>query len=172
MIISTVYENDCNTQLKYVQHDEYWRSIGSIFEAARTELLRADAIIGSNLLIAEKAREIGKFDHRVLQDAHDIIAAAFRYNYDDGGQLKLGETQKDQRLRYLREWVLWLSEQLAELARHSQFVRSTVESVVLSNTEVGYIAENRLCDLLLTHFSAGDWMLQGGYLKTYVSSRA
>ena len=172
MIISTVYVNDHSKLLKDAQHDGYFRSIGNIFKAARVELLRADAILGSNLLIAEKARDINTFDHRVLQDAHDIIAAAFRYQHDDGGQLRLGENPETQRLRYLRSWTLWLDEQLQELVHYTQFVRSTVECIVFSNTEVGYMAENRLCDLLLTHFSAGDWMFPDGYLKTYVLGRA
>ena len=172
MIISKVYENDCNELLKDVQHDAYWRSIGSIFKAARAELLQADAILGTNLLIAEKARKVQALDHRVLQNAHDILAAAFRYHHDDGGQLALGESPDAQRLRYSIEWAQWLEEQLRELIKYPQFVRSTVECVIFSNGEVGYMAENRLSDLLLTHLSAGDWMYQDGYLKTYAASRA
>jgi hypothetical protein len=172
VIISIVYENDHNKLLKDVQHDQYSRSIGNIFKAARSELLRADAVIGSNLLIAKKVREVTAFDHRVLQDAHDIIAAAFRYHHDDGGQLRLFEDPERQRLRYLSSWTLWLDEQIQELVSYAQFVRSTVECVVFSNTEMGYMAENRLCDLLLTHFSAGDWMFQEGYLKIYAPARA
>ena len=172
MILSNVYENDCNRLLKDVQHDEYPRSIGTIFKSARDGLIRADAILGSNLLITEKAREVQSFDHRVLQDAHDIIAAAFRYRHDDGGQLRLGEDPEHQRLRYLRAWINWLNEQLGELVHYPQFVRSTVECIVFSNTAMGYMAEDRLCDVLLTHFSAGDWMFQNGYLRTYTPAIA
>ena len=167
MIISSVYENDCNQLLKDVQHGEYGRSVGNIFNAARSAFLQADAILGTKLLIAEKAREVQAFDHRVLQDAHDILAAAFRYRHDDGGQLALGESSDAQRLRYLIEWTQWLEEQLHELVMYRQFARSVVECVIFSNGEAGYIAENRLCDLLLIHLSAGDWMSQDGYLKTY-----
>ncbi len=172
VILSNVYKNDCNRLLKDVQHDEYPRSICGIFKSARDGLIRADAILGSNLLITEKARKVQTFDHRVLQDAHDIMAATFRYHHDDGGQLRLDEDPEHQRLRYLRTWTNWLNKQLEELVHYPQFVRSTVECIVFPNTVMGYMAENRLCDVLLTHFSAGDWMFQVGYLRTYPPARA
>lgn len=167
MIITEVFENDQNKFLKKVQHDEYGQSIGRIFEAARSEFIHADAVLNAKLLMAEELRAVTTFDHRVLQDAHDIIAAAYRYRHDDGGQLQLGESRDTQQIRYLRQWTSWLTSQLKELVRYPQFVRPTVESVLFANTEMGYTAENRLCDTLLTHFSAGDWMKRDGYLKAY-----
>lgn len=172
MIIFRVYDNDCNKVLKRVQHDEYMRSIVSIFNVAKTALVRADAIIGSDLLIVEEARAVTTFDHRVLQDAHDIIAAAYRYQYDDGGQLHLFDESGAQRIRYLRQWTQWLADQLLELTGYPQFVRSVVECVIFSNTEMGYMAENRVCDILLTHYSAGDWAFPDYYLKVYKPARA
>ena len=172
MIVCRVFENDGNEALKDVQHGEYMRSVGSIFRAARAVLAQADAIIGSDLLIVERSRQVRTFDHRVLQDAHDILAAAFRHEADDGGQLILGEDAQAQLLRYRNQWLQWLDGKLQDLVRYPQFVRSVVECVIFQNTEMGYMAENRVGDILLTHFSAGDWAFPDGYLKTYQPARA
>ena len=109
MIITEVFENDQNKFLKKVEHDEYGQSIGRIFEAARSEFIHADAVLNAKLLMAEELRAVTTFDHRVLQDSHDIIAAAYRYRHDDGGQLQLGESRDTQQIRYLRQWTSWLT---------------------------------------------------------------
>jgi hypothetical protein len=167
MIINEAFEGDLNKLLKNIQHDEYGRSVGRIFEAARSELIHAAAVLDAKLPLVDNARAVKNFDHRVLQDAHDIIAAAYRYRHDDSGQLELLEIYDLQPNRYLRHWTSWLGEQLKDLVRYPQFVRPTVESVLFANTDGGYMAENRLCDTLLTHYSAGDWMKRDGYLKVY-----
>jgi hypothetical protein len=161
MIVCQVFKDDCNDVLKDVQHEEYGRSIRDIFDAARSALVCADAIIGSDLLIVEKVRGVSAFDHRVLQDSHDIIAAAFRYQCDDGGQLSLFENADSQRLTYRARWVQWLSEQLQDLVKSPQFVRSVVECVLFSSTAIGYMAEKRLGDVLLTHYAIPGWLSQG-----------
>lgn len=167
MIIAEVFEGDQNRVLKNVQHDEYGHSIWRMFESARSEFIHADAVLVTRLPIVEQARAVKSFDHRVLQDAHDIIAAAYRFRHDDSCQLQLLESPDLQPIRYLRHWSNWLGGQLQELVRRPLFVRATVESVVFANTDIGYKAENRLCDTLLIHFSAGDWMSSDKYLKTY-----
>jgi hypothetical protein len=167
MIITEIFEGDQNRVLKNIQHDEYGRSIGRMFESARSELIHADAVLATNLPIVEQAKAVKNFDHRVLQDAHDIIAAAYRFRHDDSCQLQLLESIDIQTIRYLRDWTSWLGDQLEELVRRPLFVRATVEAVLFANTDIGCKAENRLCDSLLTHFSAGDWMSGGKYLKVY-----
>ena len=172
MIVCCEYENDDNELIKDVQHDEYMRSVGRIFQAARSALSKADAILGTNLLVVEKARSIDRFDHRVLQSSHDIMAAAFRYFHDDGGQLGLFEKAGTQRSSYRQKWTAWLSDQLVELVEYPQFVRSVVECVLFSNTEMGYMAERRVGNVLLSHYSAGDWASEDGFLKIYQPTRA
>ena len=167
MIISQVYPGDENKILMQVQYDEYDRNIGRIFSSARDELAHADAILDAKLLITDTALAVKRFDHRVLQDAHDIIAAAFRYHNDDGGQLRLFEDAEKQRARYAHEWNEWLGRQLLLFLRYPVFVRSVVECVVFANNVMGYMAEDRLCAFLLSYYNAVDWMKEDGYLKVY-----
>ena len=162
MIVTSVYKNDDNELLKMVQHDDYMRSVGSIFRAATSALVRADALLGTELLIVEKARAVTTFDHRALQGAHDILAATYRYRHDDGGQMRLFEEASAQATRYCAHWRMWLGEQLQELVEYPQFVRSVVESVIFANSVMGTLAERRACGVLHSHYSTGDWELLSG----------
>lgn len=159
MIVTSVYRNDDNALLMSVQHDDYMRSVGSIFRAATNALVRADDLLGTELLIVEKARAVTTFDHRTLQGAHDILAAAYRYRHDDGGQMMLFEEASAKAARYCVHWRAWLGEQLHDLVEYPQFVRSVVESVVFANSVMGALAEMRTCGLLHSHYSTGDWEL-------------
>lgn len=156
--------------LKDVQHDMYMRNVGAMFQTARRALAHADAVLGAGLLITEKAKSVESFDHRVLQDPHDIIAAAYRHEYDDGGQLQLWP-KSEQRSRYITGWSNWFQDQLVVLVEYPQFVRAVVEAVLFSNSTMGYIAEHNACDVLITHYSMEDWAFSDGYVKTYARVR-
>jgi len=167
MIIARAYPSDDNDLLKNMQHGLYSRHVCELFNAARRAMVWADAILGADLLVAEKARAVERFDHRVLQDAHDIMAAAFRHKCDDGGQHCLLEGECDVAERYRPMWIAWFTAELETLAKSPRFVRSVVQTVLLANTELGYAAERDVCDLLITHFGMNDWGYADGYVKVY-----
>lgn len=167
MIVCNGFLGDNNDALMAMQHNIYFANVAAIFEHARQALTTADAVIGSELLIVQKAQDFEKFDHRILQDAHDILAMSFRFKKDDGGQLKLSETQTEQLSRYQNDWSNWLNEQLSLLSKNPQFVRSVVEAVVFANSELGFMAEKRICRLLLSFFDAKDWSYENGYIAVY-----
>lgn len=167
MIVGTSYPSDDNNQLKDVQHELYWRLVPRLFAAARAELLRAEEILETQVVIAEKARAIESVDHRVLQDAHDIMAAAFRHGHDDGSQLRLLETEAERGERYRAAWLEWFETELAALAKIPRFVRSTVQAVVLANTELGFSAERDIGELLVSRYELQHWGFADGYAKRY-----
>ena len=166
MIVSEVFLGDNNTALKWVQHDLYPRSVAVIFEVARRTMVLADAVLLANLELVAKAKAIERFDHRVLQDAHDILAARFRHLHDDGGQIDLLDPAEPNVL-YGQAWSGWLASKLQEFAQYPVFVRSTVEAVVFANTEFGYIAEQQLCNELITHVVMEDWAPSAWYVGQY-----
>ena len=131
-------------------------------------MIKAQAILGICLDDVKNAKEITSYDHRVLQDAHDIIAAAYRYKFDDGGQLKLGEASEEQSKRYVSEWVHWLEDELDKLIGYRKFAHSVIKSVIHEGTDIGCQSEFTVVDILLAHYSADDWMYPDGYLKTYL----
>jgi hypothetical protein len=167
MILTSVFRHDDNRWLKYVQHDRYQHNVWRIFDQARRVFVRADAILRAGLRIAEEARAMTSIDHRPLQDAHDMLAATYRYRHDDGGQLELFETPQKQDLRYSLGWERWLGSELERLLEFPVFVRSVVECSVCANTEFGYAAEQALGAFLVTYYGLEDWAFRDGYPATY-----
>ena len=170
MIIGEVYSADNNKALKVAQHETYSHNIVAIFEMARSEFVRADAILNAQLLIAETAESINKFDHRVLQDAHDIMAAAYRYRCDDGGQLRLWP-EGGERSRYGPQWNRWFTLELEKIIKNPSFVRAVVEAVVFSNTELGYMAEHRMCQFLVAYYEMERWAYPHHYVRLYAEDK-
>lgn len=167
MIIAHAYKSDNNKLLKDAQHDLYGRHVFKIFEAAKLKLIQADSILNANFLITKKARDIDSFNHRILQNGHDIIAAAYRYRYDDGGQLKLFRRDINIQDYYKIEWARWFDEELNSLLGSSLFVRAIVEYVVFSNSNLGYAAEHSVCYFLISHYNMEVWGYPDGYVKIY-----
>ena len=167
MMVFNVYQDDNNQVLKLVQHAHYGGKVTHMFRQAKLRFILADMILQANLPIIKEIRAIEQLDHRVLQDAHDIIAATYRYRHDDGGQLNL--FRQDQKLEdyYASKWTQWYEDKITELLESSEFVRFVVLAVLHTNTKNGYEYEHRLCDFLICHFSMGDWSGEVSYLKTY-----
>lgn len=156
MIVGSMYPGDENNTLMNVQHDLYHRHVFAIFDAARQALSFADRLLGTGLLMAEKARAIDYVDHGSLRVAHDIIAATYRYYHDDGGQLLLWDNQ-GQYNRYSLGWANWFREELHTLAINPCFVLPTVEAVMFENSPMGRFAEGALNDMLITHYHMDKW---------------
>lgn len=152
MIICNDFRLDGNALLKSVQHDAYWSSVWMIFASARDAFVRADDILQTHLALAQEARAMTGFDHRDLQLAHDFIAAQFRIRRDDGGQLDLFLDPSLSASRYLQAWRTWLRDELEQLARYPDFVRSVVERAVFGDAPFGRMAERTLLNLLGSHF--------------------
>ena len=79
MIVGNSFENDNNEVLKYVQVKSYGQSLSLIFDVVKKQYITADSILQANHPNIPLLNKINSFDHRVLQAAHDNIAAAFRY---------------------------------------------------------------------------------------------
>lgn len=165
MIVFDVFKGDSNDLLKEVQHELYWKNVVAIYNAARSMLILADDILDTRLPIVEKARVIDRFDHRVLQDAHDIMAASYRHCCDDGKQQEL--FHPDMRERYRSKWCSWFKHELEVLVKYPRFVRSVIDCVVYSNSPIGYTAEHSVCEILISHYFMESWGFPDGYIRTY-----
>ena len=96
MIVGNSFKGDDNDTLKSVQHDLYWGLLPSLLEHALQKYREASEILGVRAELAGKITAISSFDHRVLQAAHDIIAAYYRFKYPDKeGQLILPFSHPD-----------------------------------------------------------------------------
>lgn len=163
MIVAKVYSADNNETLKNVQHNLYMRLMPVIFQKPRERFLKAARLVEADPSFIKNLEKITSFDHRTLQNAHDIIAARYRYLKDDFGQMSLfcNLSQED---RYRRDWSQWFHEEIDSLIDYDTFIRATVKAVAFQNSKQGYKAENDLGEFLVSYYSMGDWAFQDSYL--------
>src|SRR4051812_9448622 len=93
MWVGAVFPGDSNKLLQNVQFQLYGEMLLRLFSQPRDRYLDACRLIQIENDLASRLRSMKGFDHRTLQDIHDLIAAWFRFSQDNGGQLLLGETE-------------------------------------------------------------------------------
>jgi len=143
VIVCERFPGDTNGELMNVQHDVYGWALGQLFESARAVYLHSARVIGIDTPLTQSLETSdGRFDHRVLQEAHDLLAARFRRMRPDLQQPDLEPGEHGQRLR--QEWCRYLSKEATRLAEQPLICRAIVKAVVYQNTQAGYRAEEEL----------------------------
>jgi len=94
--------------------------------------------------LAKRLRHMDSFDHRVLQAAHDKIAAYYRYKHDPRGQMPLpfDELTYEQHLEI--GWRRFFVEEAERLAGIDWIAIPILTAVAYQNTPQGYQAEDEL----------------------------
>jgi len=97
----------------------------------------------------------GTFDHRSLQWAHDLVAAQFRYLFEDTLRpLHPGEDRRHQELRIAALWGAFLETEVTELAADPDYLAAHYDAVEFDGTPVGSAAQERLVRFLLRRYGA------------------
>ena len=102
------------------------------------------------------------YDHCTLQTAHDLLAAAWRYQ-TDARQLALPfpptlpcvRPHNDAPIATL--WLDWLRNELSGWIDHPHLVRSIHVILKNQNSRVGHAAESRLCRDIVDRFGWIPW---------------
>lgn len=160
MMVGSEFAGDSNETLKMIQHDLYGALSGYLYHYARERYLKAIGLVGVETelsrILEEKepiryspqGRGFWDFDHRVLQDAHDHIAAYFRFAHDDRGQRALlFEGQKDEEV-LSQKWSEFFHKESRELAEIEATNLAILGAVAFQNTEQGYRCEKQLREAL------------------------
>ncbi len=158
MIVSDRFEGDNNEALKCVQHDMYWPLLPFLYTYPKGIYRQAISYTGVGTELYKTIGEIENFDHRVLQEAHDKIAAYYRYQHPDKlGQLVLplaapdcGNLSLEEILKeiYTREWSSYWYEEIRSISEEPLIVSAILTAVAYQNTDDGYEAEDLLLELL------------------------
>jgi len=101
MIVYSYFFNDNDEKLKDLQHSMYSYTISTMFEKIKNVYLDNRY---ANLYFSDEEKEsiknIEGFDHQLVQDAHDKIAAVFRYKAKEGDFAKeLFETKSNDEIK-------------------------------------------------------------------------
>lgn len=158
MIVSEYFKGDNNETLKWIQHDVYFNLVGYLFEYPKSKYLNAAELIDIEIPLVEKVRSVTSFDHRIFQNHHDIIAAWYRYEEDDRGQASLFPEGGSQKNHFLLGWTRFYRSTVQDLTEYNDFVRSVLTAVCYQNTSLGYLAEEKLLEIINSHCQTGDWL--------------
>lgn len=108
MWVLIVFKNDNNELIKDMQYNFYAYCISTMFNWEKKLITeQRQSLLFYNNLELVKLREIDSFDHRLIQECHDKLAAVFRYDVAHGKyEKKLFEISNDEiREFFNREYI-------------------------------------------------------------------
>lgn len=146
MIVGSRFEGDDDAAAMALQHDVYREAIGIVgFRCQAFYLAAAQLILPTAELVAA-LRPLDGFDHRVLQRAHDHLAAFWRWRAGATHPVLPG-LRDDATTQHA--WLNWLRAEVDDWRDHQpEIVRTVCVVLAHANTEPGYAAEDRLCDTI------------------------
>lgn len=154
MILFRVFPGDDDQLLKDVQWEEYGEHVGVLCSSVAEAYARAEDTVQQGTMLGKLIRQRKTFDHRVLQGAHDRIAAGYRKCFAPAKAEEADTPERKERLR--GEWLAGFRAQLRDLCEQPEFTRNAVIAVLQQNNGVGLRAEHALKDLLVGHYGLPD----------------
>lgn len=158
MIIGSKFLGDEREAAKLVQHDMYWSCVGLIPIVAHRHWETAAAKGEVVSILGRLVDSNSPFDHRSLQEAHDLIAAQFRWLRAASLDGPVEEPDRKRDLRIAGEWHTFLVLELEDLCKEPDFVHAVLQVVAMNNTQRGYEAEDRVEAILHERYKA--WYVQ------------
>jgi len=125
-----------------------------MYSRPRDRYLDACRLVKIDTDLSTRLRSMDGFDHRTLQEIHDLVAAWFRFSQDDGGQLRLCETEEAYQDRLAAEWRTFFEEEVGRLSSDDEFARDVLVAAAFGNTDRGYAAEAQLREILKERYRA------------------
>jgi len=163
MIVGSYFDGDEDMELAWKQHDAYHQALGLIIRTCNRFARIARAILDDQ--VHEKWGTIETCDHRTLQGAHDLLAAAWRMQ-NDFRQGVLPFEKSRSLLVAENEWLDWLAAEVSTWFDRPHFVRNVQLILCNQNQPKGYAAESQLCVDIIDHFRDVPW--QTHWREAYV----
>jgi len=151
MIVGRLFEGDDADSVAWSQNDVYGQALGIIRSGCASEVATAARIL--DLEAPEWTQATEGIDHRTLQTAHDVLAAAWRFRADAGqGRLPLTVPQD-----LATEWLAWLRAEVRSWRERPTLIHLVGMIITNQNTTSGYAAEDRLVVALMGRFDEVPW---------------
>ena len=152
MIVGKSFEGD-NTKLGWLQHDVYHQALGIILEGCRGHLECSCVMLGVPLRGFWPLDR--STDHRMIQRAHDLLAAAWRHQVCPTAPDLYDSPQAHP--VSVDEWLPWLRAEVASWHGEPDIVACIRTIVINQSADSGYQAEDDLDQLLLARFQHVPW---------------
>ncbi len=154
MIVATQFPGD-SYEVASAQHDVYAKALGIIVKCCNRYAVFAKRVFDSDEF--QSWGTIYKFDHRVLQFQHDMLATVWRYE-TQASQRRLDCEEDVQSVQ--ERWLDWLDAEVHSWIDRPEWVR--LVQIILSNqnTPYGQRTETVLSLQIMAYFPEVPWSLQ------------
>jgi hypothetical protein len=155
MIDGKFFEGDEDISIRSRQHDVYDQALTIIVESCVRKTSFARQLFGDEY--RTESRSEYKLDHRTLQMAHDLLAAAWRSKNDVRQQMLALEPRNGVADTDIGLWLNWLRSEMTSWMDHPHLVRSVMTILANQNQPSGYQAEALLSLNLVQKFNDVPW---------------
>ena len=165
MIIAAKFQGD-DRDLARLQHQVYGEALGIIVRRCNRFARVAISILGGNST-HPKWESVDRIDHRTLQTAHDLLAAAWRFETSPPQKrLPMPEGRSNPEFEPDTpegRWLQWLNSEVASWVDEDKchdgplMIRLVLQILANQNQPAGYEAETRLAELIYNRFEHIDW---------------
>lgn len=142
------FQGEDSIAAQWEQHDMYGRALAIIAGGCQQHRASAAAMLG-----LPPPLWVETFDHRTLQQAHDLLAAVWRFR-NDAAQPRLPGLGAKEAL----PWLEWLRAEVASWHQTPEIVRLVGEILAQPNCPAGYAAEDRLAEQLQARYADVPWI--------------
>ncbi len=155
MIVGVFFEDDRDDALKWKQHDVYADALRIIVGTCR-----------EHVAFATSLRQVGwpeqwqtelHFDHRTLQDAHDILAAAWRHATSPAQTVLPLDGPPPRVTDRATNWLEWLRAEVRSWRDEPRLVALVLSILANQNQPAGYQADEELSERLCQRFPTVPW---------------
>lgn len=148
MIVGHYFDGE-DGAFAWLQHDVYHLALSEIINGCRRHAETACHMLG---LPRSRAWPADPYiDHRVLQMAPDLLAAAWRHRMNVAQPDLLIESPT------IADWLSWLARDVQEWSSEPSLVLDVRVAVFNQNQPAGQAAETRLSYWLMQRFSGVPW---------------
>ena len=154
MLVGTLFVGDNDSEVALKQHDVYFEALGIIVSTCNRFARFAIAVLDDSE--HEIWGQVESFDHRTLQGAHDLLAAAWRFS-NKGRQDLLPFSGAARTVTPEKHWLDWLRTETASWIHCPQMVRLVQLILANQNNPTGYASEASLALLIMDRFDSIPW---------------
>lgn len=146
-------DNDPSAKVSWIQHDAYREAL-RLIACACVEHMKSAFMLAFEDYPKKWDRSF-KYDHRTLQLAHDVIAAAWRFECIKTELPLFFQTDHEDVI--FRKWFAWLRSEVDLWSNQSAIVRNVIIILGDQNVENGYRAEDLLIQALVRRYLNVPW---------------
>jgi hypothetical protein len=155
MLVYSAFDGDEDNGTMWEQHDCYRENLSAIVRICRDHVCFAISLL--QLPWPAYWQTDLSYDHRALQNVHDLLAAAWRFRTaETQPELPFDGKQISAECR-MAQWSNWLREEVESWREQPRFIALLMTILANQNDEIGYRAEADLEQLLRVRFSDVPW---------------